>query len=329
MTNRSGYRYQAKKPIRKDRVLIAVLFVVAIIAIPLLIRSGCTRDTEPLTVIDDGLVVIADDTTIPDDTVADIDPDGDGDTTLPTIEERILRHTVADGESIADVSAALDVSVLSLLASNRLFGSEQLQPGQVLYASQDGLLHTIQPGQTLTDISLAYAIPVETLSEANGLTSGGTIYAGDRILIPGISTSFWADVVSLSRGVSARFIWPVSGEVVSEFGPRVHPVLENRENHDGIDIDVPEGTTIRAAAGGTVSFYGEQPGYGNLMILEHGDGFYTLYGHLEEAIASPGRFVDMGQSIAVSGNSGISSGPHLHFEIRNGEFPIDPLRYLP
>jgi len=329
VTRRSEYRYQAKKPIRKDRVLIAVLFVAAVIVIPLLLRSGCTRDTGPLTVIDDGLVVIADDTAIPDDTPDDIDPSGDGDTTLPTIEERVLRHTVADGESIADVAAALDVSVLSLLASNRLFGSEQLQPGQVLYASPGGLLHTIQPGQTLTDISLAYAVPVETLTEANGLTSGGTIYAGDRILIPGVSTSFWADVVVLSRGVASRFIWPLSGEVVSTYGPRVHPILEIREHHDGIDIDVPEGTTVRAAAGGTVSFYGEQPGYGNLMILEHGDGFYSLYGHLEAAIASRGRYVDMGQAIALSGNSGISSGPHLHFEIRNGEFPIDPLRYLP
>lgn len=329
MTNRSGYRYQAKKPIRKDRVLIAVLFVAAVIILPLLIRSGCTRDGEPLTVVDDGLAIVSDDTTPPEDTTIDAPIEGDGDATLPTIEERILRHTVSDGESIADVAAALDVSVLVLLASNRLFGSEQLQPGQVLYASQEGLLHTIQPGQTLTDISLVYAIPVETLAEANGLTAGGTIYAGDRILIPGLSTSFWADVVVLSRGVASQFIWPVGGEVVSTFGPRVHPVLGNREHHDGIDIDVPEGTTIRAAAGGTVSFYGEQPGYGNLMILEHGGGYYTLYGHLEGSIASTGRTVDMGQPIALSGNTGISSGPHLHFEIRNGEFPIDPLRYLP
>jgi murein DD-endopeptidase MepM/ murein hydrolase activator NlpD len=109
----------------------------------------------------------------------------------------------------------------------------------------------------------------------------------------------------------------------------VHPVLGTRENHDGIDIDVPEGTTVHAAAGGTVTFYGEQEGYGNLMILKHSDGFYTLYGHLQEAITSTGRYVDMGQPIALSGNTGLSSGPHLHFELRNGEFPIDPLRYLP
>ena len=329
MTNRSEYRYQAKKPIRGDRVLIAVLVVAALIVIPVLLVRQCTHDDGETAEADSGLLVISDDTTIPDETVGDVSTEGDGETTLPTIEERILRHTVTDGESIADVAEALDVSVAVLLASNRLYGSEQLQPGEVLYASHDGLLHTIQQGQTLTDISLAYAVPVGTLAEANGLVAGGTIYAGDRILIPGVTTSYWADVVTLSRGQAARFIWPVEGEVVSTFGPRVHPVLGNRENHDGIDIDVPEGTTVRAAAGGTVSFYGEQPGYGNLMIIEHGDGFYTLYGHLEDAIASTGRYVDTGQPIALSGNTGISSGPHLHFEVRNGEFPIDPLRYLP
>ena len=332
MTSYSGNRYQAKKPIRKDRVFIAILFVVAIVLIPILIRSGCTGPAEPLTIIDDttppdDTTVVIDDTTLPDDTTVVID-----DTTpvdVSPLDEDILEHTVADGETIADIAAVLGVSTTVLQASNRLFGDEQLQPGQRLFASLDGILHTIQSGQTLTDISVAYAIPLETLTEANDLTVGSTIFAGDRILIPGATTSFWADVVVLSKGTSSRFIWPLSGEVVSEFGPRVHPVLGNREHHDGIDLDVPEGAVVHAAAGGRVYYYGEEPGYGNLLILEHGDGYYSMYGHLEDALVAVGRYVEMGQAIALSGNTGISSGPHLHFEIRNGEFPIDPLRYLP
>ena len=66
-----------------------------------------------------------------------------------------------------------------------------------------------------------------------------------------------------------------------------------------------------------------------MIVIEHADGYFTMYGHLSGAIVSPGRYVEIGQEIALSGNTGISSGPHLHFEIRNREFPIDPLRYMP
>ena len=330
-----GNRYRTKKPIRKDRVLIAALFVLAVILVPILVRSGCSRRDAPLTIIDDGTIVGPDDGTAvatDDDIPLDVFPiatDDESTAPLPAIEDRILRHSVSDGETVYDIASELGVSVSNLLASNRLHGGEQLQPGQVLYASQEGVVHTIQSGQTLTDISLTYAVPVETLTSENGITRSSTIYAGDRILIPDVTSTFWDDVVRLSNGVASRFIWPLEGEVVSTFGWRVHPVLEYRHHHDGIDIDVPEGTIVHAAAGGEVYFYGEQPGYGNVLVIEHADGYFTMYGHLSSAIVSPERYVEMGQEIALSGNTGISSGPHLHFEIRNGEFPIDPLRYMP
>jgi murein DD-endopeptidase MepM/ murein hydrolase activator NlpD len=327
-----GNRYQARKPIRKDRVAIAVLFVAAVILVPILLRSGCSRRDEPLAIIDDGTVVGQGDGTRGDDIPLDVFPiaaDDGGTKPLAAIEDSILRHSVSDGETISGVASELGVSVSNLLASNRLFGGEQLQPGQVLYASHEGVVHIIQRGQTLTDISLTYATPVGTLTSVNGITTSSTIYAGDRILIPDVTTTFWDDVVRLSKGVPSRFVWPLEGEVVSTFGWRTHPVLENRHHHDGIDIDVPERTIVHAAAGGEVYFYGEQPGYGNVVVLEHADGYFTMYGHLDSAIVSPGRYVEMGQEIGLSGNTGISSGPHLHFEIRNAEFPIDPLRYMP
>lgn len=332
MTNSSGNRYPTKKPLRKDRIAIAVLFILAIVLVPVVFRSGCTRrPDDPLVVVDDGGIVDPiDDGTISDNPLDDgVVDDGtldDG----PTIgSERFLTHTVDDGESVADVATLLGVTVANLLASNRLFGGEQLQPGQVLYASTEGIVHIIQQGQTLTDIARSYAIPLETLSETNELMDRSTIFAGDRLLIPGATTSFWNNVVTLSRGVPSQFIWPLEGEVVSHYGPRIHPVLGNAENHDGIDIDVPEGTTVRAAAGGEVFFYGEEPGYGNLLIIEHPGGFYSLYGHLADSFVFAGQFVEMGQAVAQSGNTGISSGPHLHFELRNREYPIDPERYLP
>jgi len=329
-----GNRYQAQKPIRKDRVAIAVVFVLAVILVPILLRSGCSRRDDGLTIIDDGGAIAQDDTTpvSTDDIPLDVFPITTDDvvtSAASAIHGSILQHSVSDGESVSDIAGELGVSVSNVLASNRLVGDGQLQPGQVLYASQEGVVHTVQPGQTLTDISLTYAVPIEALTSANEIATSSTIYAGDRLLIPDATTTFWDDVVRLSKGVPSRFVWPLDGEVVSTFGWRVHPVLGNRHHHDGIDIDVPEGTSVHAGAAGEVFFYGEQPGYGNVLVLEHTDGYYSMYGHLSSALVAAGRYVEIGQEIALSGNTGISSGPHLHFEIRNGEFPIDPLRYLP
>ena len=308
-------------------MVIAVAILVVIILVPILIRSGRTRSDDPLVVIDDGAILNPIDDRTTDDTTIDVTTIDDG--IIPVSSERFLVHTVDDGETLADIATALGVTVANLLASNRLFASEQLQPNQVLYASDEGIVHIIQQGQTLTDIARSYAVPVGTLAEVNDLTDQSTIFAGDRILIPGATTSFWDNAVVLSKGVSTSFIWPLQGEIVSPFGYRIHPVLGDRHHHDGIDIDVPEGTTVRAAAGGEVFFYGEEPGYGNLLIIEHDDGFYTLYGHLADSFVFAGQYVEMGQAVAQSGNTGISSGPHLHFELRNREYPIDPERYLP
>ncbi|MGB2983002.1 MAG: M23 family metallopeptidase [Candidatus Bipolaricaulia bacterium] len=322
-----------KKPIRKDRVAIAVVIVAAIIAVPFLLRSGCTGPSEPLVVVDEGTDVrttLLPGVTTGDEPLETTTPESTETGLLETIATgEILTHTVEDGETLGDVATELGVSVESLRASNLLYGSEPVQPGRILIASREGVLHVIKQGQTLTDIAVTYAVPKETIAEANGISVNQTIFAGERLLVPTSTDTYWENVVTLSRGIPARFVWPLSGEVVSEFGWREHPVLGDRHHHDGIDIDVPEGTLVHAAASGTVFFYGEQPGYGNVLILEHGDGFLSMYGHLASSFVEQGRFVEVGQGVAQSGNTGISSGPHLHFEVRNGNFPIDPYRYLP
>ena len=334
---RSGRRGGPKKPIRRDRVAIALIVLVAVIVVPIILRSGSSEPRDPLVITsndtptttaaaDGGLDLPDLDDPEISATLPDL-PSTSSDSTSTTTT--FSSHTVQDGETIADVAYELGVSRAVLLASNQLLGTEQLQPGQKLYASTRGILHTIKAGQTLTDIALTYAVPAETIATANGMTTGTTIYAGNRLLIPGVTASYWADVVTLSRGVSTRFIWPLEGDVVSEFGWRIHPVLGERQHHDGIDLDVPEGTLVHAAASGDVYYYGEQPGYGNVLILEHADGFYSVYGHLSSSLVYKGQYVEVGQAIARTGNTGISDGPHLHFEVRNGTFPVDPTRYLP
>jgi murein DD-endopeptidase MepM/ murein hydrolase activator NlpD len=236
---------------------------------------------------------------------------------------------VKQGETLQSIANAMGVSLKDLRADNQIYGTDAPAAGRVLYAARGGLVHTIKSGQTLTDIAGTYGVTVNAITSANGIAVSATIFAGARLVIPGVSSTLWDTVTTLSHGKSSRFIWPLQGEVVSAFGWRTHPVLDIRQHHDGIDLDVPEGTTVYASAGGEVYFYGEQPGYGNVLILQHAGGFYTLYGHLKSSLVAKGQYVEQGQRVALSGNTGISSGPHLHFELRNGEFPVDPMSSLP
>ncbi len=327
MTNSPRYGSRGQKPIRPDRVAIALLVLLALVVIPLAIRSGRTRTAdEPLEVLENGdHVSIESDTEESTSSPSETDPD---DAAL-TSTQRFREHTVQDGETIAQIASTLGVSTGHVMASNRLLSTSQLRPGQVVYASTEGIVHIIQPGQTLSDIARSYAVPLASLLEANAIRADSTIFAGDRVLVPGVSSSFWANAVVLSRGQAVRFIWPLEGDVVSEFGWRNHPVYGEWHHHDGIDIDVAQGTTVHAAASGKVFYYGEQPGYGTLLILEHADGFYSVYGHLLRSSVAVGQFVEMGQPVAQSGNTGISTGPHLHFEIRNRDYPVNPRNYLP
>ena len=126
---------------------------------------------------------------------------------------------------------------------------------------------------------------------------------------------------------SAGLIWPVSGPITSPFGPRC---LEGVCGfHPGIDIGVPSGTPIEAAADGTVIYCGWEQGYGNFVLIDHGNNLVTGYGHQSRIAVSCGEHVQQGQVIGYSGCTGFCTGPHLHFEVRVNGTPVDPLGYLP
>ncbi len=131
-----------------------------------------------------------------------------------------------------------------------------------------------------------------------------------------------AGTVSTGTPSAAGLVWPVSGPVTSGFGPRWGRM------HEGIDIAVPEGTPVGAAAAGTVIHAGWLGGYGNLVVVDHGGGLSTAYAHNSGFAASVGDSVSQGEVIAYSGNTGNSSGPHVHFEVRVNGTAVDPLGYL-
>lgn len=127
---------------------------------------------------------------------------------------------------------------------------------------------------------------------------------------------------------SSRFYRPVPGPITSGFGYRFHPVLKYSRLHAGIDFRAPTGTPVRAAQSGTVLIAGWKGGYGYTVVISHGDGLTTLYGHNSRLAVKAGQYVSHGQIVAYSGSTGLSTGPHLHFEVRVNGVPKNPMNWL-
>jgi murein DD-endopeptidase MepM/ murein hydrolase activator NlpD len=120
----------------------------------------------------------------------------------------------------------------------------------------------------------------------------------------------------------------VVGKISSPFGWRRHPVTRRRDFHTGIDVRAPRGREIKAAKAGRVEYAGWMGGYGRVVVIRHNDGYSTLYAHCNSLSVRNGQSVSQGQTIASVGTSGRTTGPHLHFEIRQGKSPMNPLKLL-
>lgn len=127
---------------------------------------------------------------------------------------------------------------------------------------------------------------------------------------------------------TGQMMYPINARLTSGYGTRVHPVLGYRRFHSGIDFGASMGTTIRAADSGRVIFAGWYGGYGRAVIIDHGSGISSLYGHASQLYVSEGQTVQQGQSIAAVGSTGLSTGPHLHFEVRRNGNPVNPMGFL-
>lgn len=127
-----------------------------------------------------------------------------------------------------------------------------------------------------------------------------------------------------SAGGLGNFAWPVTGTITSPFGWRTNPLGGGPEFHQGLDIAAPMGTAVTAAAAGTVIMAQWYGGYGNYILIDHGGGYSTGYGHLSAMYVSAGQSVSRGQAIGAVGSTGQSTGPHLHFEVRIAGKPVDP-----
>ena len=147
-----------------------------------------------------------------------------------------------------------------------------------------------------------------------------------RRIAPGSRSGLRAQEAAEAAG---GFVWPTAGRVSSGYGNRLHPILGVYRLHAGIDIGNTHGQPVHAARGGLVITAGPWGGYGNAVVIEHGFGLSSVYAHLSTLTVRPGTFVDALDQVGHIGSTGLSTGPHLHFEIRLQGTAVDPLRYLP
>jgi murein DD-endopeptidase MepM/ murein hydrolase activator NlpD len=199
-----------------------------------------------------------------------------------------------------------------------------------------GATHLVRKGETIYRIARAYGVEPRDLMEVNDITDPRQLKPGMEVFVPGAPRPL--EVPPLAPGAApepepaplpsvppreATMRWPLRGVLYSRFGVR------QGQRHDGIDIAAPEGTAVTAAAAGTVVYTGRQAGYGAIVILRHGDGLVTLYAHNSAVLVKEGEQVEAGRPIAKVGQSGRTTGPHLHFEVREGTRPRNPLFFLP
>ena len=225
-------------------------------------------------------------------------------------------HTVEEGETLGGIASRAGVEAAVIAAANGLVEPYNVQKGQKLAIPRQRT-HTVRIGDTLGGIANRYGISMQNIAIANGLGDGNAIRVGQRLIIP-------AQVSIAVRPQAPRsepyFRWPHDGRVMLGFG----------RGHDGIDIETGMADMVRAAASGTVVFAApEKTRFGRQVLIDHGNGWQTSYGHLSRITVKKGDVVKVGERIGLAGDAGIATRPELHFEIRHNGRDVDPARKLP
>jgi murein DD-endopeptidase MepM/ murein hydrolase activator NlpD len=219
----------------------------------------------------------------------------------------ITRHAVARGECLWNIARKYHVRMETIVAMNDLPSARYLRPGQILEVPDtDGTYVTLKRGDTVTGICKKYEVELTDLVNSNPGVDVEELRIGEKLFIPGGGAL--ADIF--------RFAWPVHGRISGRYGMRIHPIYHRRMMHTGLDIAAGYGTPIRAALGGRVKFVGWKGGYGKTVIIEHDNGYETLYGHCSKILVNKGQSVKKGQQVAKVGSTGVSNGPHVHFEVK-------------
>lgn len=237
-------------------------------------------------------------------------------------QPRVIGYTVAQGDNLESIARKHAIDVDTIIGANPELSRDVIHPGQQLYIlSERGVLHIVKAGQTYWSIARQYGVDWKKIHADNPEIAAETLIPGQKLFIRGAKPHNEGEV---SRGnIDPSFRWPAQGVISSPFGYRWGAL------HTGIDIAADQGDPIYAAHNGRVTFAGWKGGYGLAIVIDHGRGWETLYGHASAQYVNTGDIIKAGQCIAAVGNTGYSTGPHLHFEVRNQGVPQNPTQYLP
>lgn len=258
--------------------------------------------------------------------------------------ERIAAHREAEERRRQEEEAQRQAEEQARLQAEQQRRAQQLQQERQALLAGGSLVHTVGAGDTIERIAARYGVTQRSIIQANNLRNPHWLHIGQRLTIPAPGTqppppatgrrarqqpqarpAPAAPPPALPPARSSGFIWPVAGQITSGFGYR------RGRFHAGVDIPGPVGSPIVAVQEGVVIFAGNAgDGYGNRVDIRHPNGIVTRYAHGHQIYVSQGQYVQQGQTIMSRGNTGRSTGPHLHFEVRpGGGAPVDPRPYLP
>ncbi|RJR25121.1 M23 family metallopeptidase [Candidatus Microgenomates bacterium] len=256
-------------------------------------------------------------------------------TLITNARAEVIDYTVSSGDTLSGIAKKFDVSVDTILWANNLQPGAKLKPGQVLKISPvTGVIHKVKKGDTVYSLAKHYSTDTQAIvdypfntfvnDENFEIAVGQVLIIPDGIMPKAKQTSpvYTAQQTPNAGTVvaSGTFVWPTSGKISQGF----------RWYHRAIDIANKTGTSVLAADAGRVITAGwpDNIGYGNRVVIDHGNGFVTLYAHLSKISVSQGQTVRRGDTIGLMGSTGRSTGPHLHFEIRVSGRTQDPMAYL-
>ncbi|NGQ95535.1 M23 family metallopeptidase [Brevibacillus sp. SYP-B805] len=251
----------------------------------------------------------------------------------------VVTYTVQKGDTLSEIAYKYGISLQDLIDENKIHTPDLVGIGMKLQIKRDEITHVVERGETLDQIAKRYDVRKEVLIGRNPLLAylPDNLYVGQILYVPvppskqalagdtGLRRQL-AQAASRKATRSRLMDWPVKGATItSGFGVRWGQM------HKGVDLwNKDEGKTpIYAAKEGTVVEAGaNHGGYGYIVILDHGNGLQTYYAHLRKIIVNVGQIVNQGEILGYMGKTGDSTGYHLHFEVRQDNIPINPLRYL-
>jgi murein DD-endopeptidase MepM/ murein hydrolase activator NlpD len=254
----------------------------------------------------------------------------------------ISTYTVEDGDTLSEIADRFNVSVNTILWANDLTVKSTIKPGQTLtILPVTGIEHTVVSGETLASLAKKYGADATEIATFNGLSAGAALEKGSKIIIPGGELTASAPSTKSSGSSSTSSSSAIPGNTTgnpyrggsgAEYdGYYINPVpgallTQGLHGENAVDLGIPKGTPIHAAADGTVivakSGGGYNGGYGNYVVISHGNGSQTLYAHMTTVSATVGQKVSQGAVIGTVGMTGDATGPHLHFEVRGARNPF-------